>query len=38
MPDNRKKRRGEHFMQEVNWDAVNLLELGMLLDMAKRWI
>ena len=22
-------------MQEVNWDAVNLLELGMLLDMAK---
>ena len=21
-------------MQEVNWDAVNLLELGMLLDMA----
>lgn len=35
MPDNRKERRGEHFMQEVNWDAVNLLELGMLLDMAK---
>lgn len=30
-----KERRGEHFMQEVNWDAVNLLELGMLLDMAK---
>ena len=29
------ERRGEHFMQEVNWDAVNLLELGMLLDMAK---
>ena len=25
----------ENFMQEVNWDAVNLLELGMLLDMAK---
>ena len=22
-------------MQEVNWDAANLLELGMLLDMAK---
>ena len=32
---NREERRGEHFMQEVNWDAVNLLELGMLLDMAK---
>ena len=30
-----KERRGEQFMQEVNWDAVNLLELGMLLDMAK---
>ena len=27
-----KKRR---FMQEVNWDDVNLLELGVLLDMAK---
>ena len=26
------KRR---FMQEVNWDDVNLLELGVLLDMAK---
>ena len=31
----KKERREEHFMQEVNWDAVNLLELGMLLDMAK---
>ena len=30
-----KERRVENFMQEVNWDAVNLLELGMLLDMAK---
>ena len=25
----------ERFMQEVNWDDVNLLELGVLLDMAK---
>lgn len=29
----KKKRR--RFMQEVNWDDVNLLELGVLLDMAK---
>ena len=29
----KKKRR--IFMQEVNWDDVNLLELGVLLDMAK---
>ena len=30
-----KKQKRRRFMQEVNWDDVNLLELGVLLDMAK---
>ena len=30
-----KERTGEHFKKDQNWDAVNLLELAMQLDMAK---
>ena len=35
MPDNRKRKKRRTFYAGSKLDAVNLLELGMLLDMAK---